>query len=194
MIKTSTILTALALAVVGFFVTVPAANATHAGSPTSQQLLGKCGSADYCQFKPSGAIAVFNESYKLAGSSTNCTNFNQTRVIRYESTTGATDSWGIEIAAKAELKKIFEVSVKVSYSHTWSWSDTTANEIRQDVGAYAKVNIYLAKQKSKVSGTWEIHFGSTYYGHYYWYVNGSVTGQVAGQPWDVKSVQATANC
>ena len=47
----------------------------HAGTPTVQQLMYRCTAADYCQFKPYGSMEIFNESRKLAGSSTNCTNF-----------------------------------------------------------------------------------------------------------------------
>ncbi|WP_461513879.1 hypothetical protein [Rathayibacter agropyri] len=45
-----------------------------------------------------------------------------------------------------------------------------------------------------MTGTWEIHFDSRYYGHYIWYVDGSVSGQVVGQGWTFRSEQVPASC
>lgn len=75
-----------------------------------------------------------------------------------------------------------------------AWSDTTANSIEQEVGPQARVIIWAAKQKTRVDGTYEIHFGKRYYGHNIWYVNGWIDGQTKGQPWDFKSTQENANC
>ncbi|MFE6610910.1 hypothetical protein [Amycolatopsis sp. NPDC057786] len=191
----ATILAALALAISASLTTLTGvASANHAGQPTRQQLMNKCAGADYCEFKPQGGMQVFGGPNMLAGSSTNCTNFNQTRVIRWESTSGTTNTFGVEISAGVTLGEIFELSIKSSFQREWSWTDTKADEIRQDVGKKSRVDIYAQKQQTRVDGQWEIHFGSRYYGHYYWFVNGSVTGQTKGQPWHTTARQVKANC
>lgn len=172
------------------------ASATHEGQPTTRELLDLCnqGRTDRCDFRPSGGISVYNGPRQLAGSSTNCTNFNQTRVIRYEATQGTSHSFGVEFSASSRIGKAFEWSVSSSYNREWSWSDTKADEIRQDVGPRARVIIYASKQRSRISGTYELHFGHRYKGHYYWYVNGQVEGQTRGQPWDIRAEQVRADC
>lgn len=192
-----TVLAAFALAVSAALIAVPGtASATHQGSPTVQELLRQCNDkkTDYCAFKPNGALQIFDGERMLAGSSTNCTKFNQTRVIRYEASTGTKNSWGVEMSVGTNLFNIFDVSIKGSYQREWSSQDTTADEIRQDVGPRSRVDIYVSKQKSRVSGTWEMHFGRPYYGHYYWYVNGQVEGQTKGQPWHMYAQPVKAKC
>lgn len=172
------------------------ASANHEGNATTRELLLQCnqGRTDKCDFRPNGGISVYNGSRMLAGSSTNCTNFNQTRVIRYEASQGTSHSFGVELSAKTKIGQAYEYGISVSYNREWSWLDTTTDEIRQDVGPRARVIIYAAKQRSRVSGTYELHFRSRYKGHYYWYVNGSVDGQTKGQPWDIRSEQVRADC
>ncbi|MGW6445226.1 hypothetical protein [Lentzea sp. NPDC055074] len=194
MISRSKVLAALAMAVAAMFTALPAANATHAGQPTTQELMYRCAGADYCQFKPYGAMEIFNGSRQLAGSGTNCTSSLMTRVINYSATTGTKNTFGVEISGGVELGKIFEASIKANYSREWSFSETKTDEVRQEIKPRKKVNIFASKQKSRVNGTWEIHFGSRYYGHYYWYVNGSVDGQTKGQAWDIRAEEVNAVC
>jgi hypothetical protein len=171
------------------------ASANHEGQPTTRELMDLCnrGRTDSCDFKPSG-ISTFNGHRQLAGSSTNCTNFNQVRVIRYEASQGTSHSFGVDFSAGSKIGKSFEWSVKTSYNREWTWNDTTVDEIRQDVGPRSRVLIYAAKVRSRVSGTYELRFGSRYKGHYYWYVNGQVEGQTRGQPWDMTAEQVRASC
>jgi hypothetical protein len=196
MFHRTTILAALALAISAAFTAMPAANAAPADSPTVQQLLDQCalGRTDYCQFKPSGNLLIFSGPRQFAGSSTNCTNFNQTRVIRYEASTGTKNTFGVEISATVKLGEVFEASIKTSFQREWSWEETKVDEIRQDVGKKARVDIFVVKAQARVNGTWELHFGSRYYGHYYWYVNGQVSGQTKGQPWNIRAEQRKASC
>ncbi|MBP2478546.1 hypothetical protein JOF53_007418 [Crossiella equi] len=172
------------------------ASATHEGSPGGGQLLGECdrNRTDLCEFRPSGNMTLFWGQRQLAGSSTNCTNFNQTRVVRYEASSGTRNTFGVELSATVKVKQVFETSVKTSYQREWSMQETTADELRQDVGKKSRVMIYATKQQAQVNGTWELHFGKRYYGHYYWYVSGQATGQIKGQPWDLRAEQVKANC
>jgi len=172
------------------------ASANHEGTATTRELLDLCnqGRTDSCDFRPSGGISTFNGPRQLAGSSTNCTNFNQTRVIRYEASQGTSHSFGVDFSAGSKIGKSFEWSIQTSYRREWTWNDTTSDELRQDVGPRSRVIIYASKLRSRVSGTYELHFGSRYKGHYYWYVNGQVEGQTRGQPWDMSSEQVRASC
>lgn len=163
--------------------------------PTVTQLLELCnrGSPDSCVFHPR-RTEIFQSDPQLAGSSTNCSSFNSTRVIRYDALSGTTNTWGVEVNARTKLGEAFEAGVSNTVQHQWLWTDARGDEIRQDVGAHSAVNVWVSKQSTRVTGTWEIHFDSRYYGHYIWYVDGSVSGQVVGQGWTFRSEQVPASC
>lgn len=172
-----------------------AASASADDQPTVTQLLELCnkGYPDSCVFHPR-QVNIFDSPRQLAGSSTNCSSFNATRVVRYDAISGTTNTWGVEVNAKTKLGEAFEVGVSSSFQRQWLWTDIRGDEIRQDVGAHAAVNIWVTKQSTQVTGTWEIHFDHRYYGHYIWYVDGAVTGQVVGQGWEFRTEQVPANC
>ncbi|AZZ55953.1 hypothetical protein C5E08_08715 [Rathayibacter iranicus] len=172
-----------------------ATSASADDRPTVTQLLELCnkGTPDSCVFHPR-RVEIFDSPPQLAGSSTNCSPYNATRVIRYDALSGTTNTWGVEVNARTKLGEAFEVGVSATVQHQWLWTDTRGDEIRQDIGPRGAVNIWAAKQSTRVAGTWEIHFGSRYFGHYIWYVDGSVTGQVVGQGWEFRTEQVPADC
>ncbi|WP_146077032.1 hypothetical protein [Rathayibacter rathayi] len=174
-------------------VIAPAANAD--GFVSSADLLDRCdkGEPDSCVFHP-GRIETVDDAPRVAGSDTNCTNFTSTRVIRYEAITGTSNSWQADINAGSRLGEIFEAGLHGVGHHEWQWTNSAGDEVRQDIGPHSAVTIWASKQSTRVNGTWEIHFGHRYQGHYIWYVNGSITGQVSGQGWDFRSVPTRARC
>lgn len=175
-------------------VSAPAA-AYAEDQPTVTELLNMCDSVDYCEFHPSGPPVDFRGEYQLAGGAVNCTPSNQTRVIRWESTSSTTNTVGVEISASTKLGKAFEAGVKVSYSYAWTWSSTKADELRQDVGPYSAINVYAGPMKTKVRGTYELHFPYKYRGHYYWYVdNVEVEGPANNTAWDTRTEARPASC
>lgn len=164
--------------------------------PTTRQLLDMCDKkkTDFCEFHPEGSPVVYRGSYKLAGGSTNCSDAKLVRVIRWESSTSTTNSFGVTINGGAQLGKIFQAGVETSFHTEWSWSDTQADEVQQEVAPHSGVNVYVAPMKTKINGTYELHFGKRYYGHYYWYVHGAIDGQTKGHAWDVRTESARPNC
>lgn len=173
-----------------------AAPASADDQPTTRQLLEQCDQrkTDSCVFHPEGSPVVYTGTYKLAGSATNCTNDKMTRVIRWESSTSTTNSFGVTINAGAQLGKIFQAGVEASFQTQWSWSDTQADETQQEVSPHTAVQVMVAPMKTKIKGTYELHFGKRYYGHYYWYVNGTIDGQTKGHAWDVKPKSVNPSC
>lgn len=180
----------------GIGIAVPATASAAEGQPTTRELLEQCnwGVTDKCDFRPNGGISIYNGGRQLAGSSTNCTNFNQTRVVRYEASQGTSHSLGVEVSAGSKVGKAFEWGVRASYNREWTWNDSAVDEVRQDLGPRSRVIVWASKERSRVSGTFELHFSSRYKGHYYWYVPGTIDGQTKGQPWDFKTEQVRADC
>ncbi|SFB31129.1 hypothetical protein SAMN05216266_10846 [Amycolatopsis marina] len=165
--------------------------------PTVRQLLEQCeqGRTDVCEFHPSGSPEVYRGSYQLAGGSQNCSPGKSTRVIRWESSQTTTNSVGVTISAKATLGEVFEVGFETSYQREWSWTTSKADEIRHELGPYQAVDIFAAPMRQKVRGTYEMHFGDRYYGHYYWYVhNVVIDGPDSNPAWDVKVQETSTDC
>ncbi|PRX43958.1 hypothetical protein B0I33_113124 [Prauserella shujinwangii] len=192
--RTTAVLTAAA-AMLGGLLAPGVANAEE--GPTIRQLLEQCeqGRTDLCEFHPAGPPEVYRGSYELAGGARNCSAGTSTRVIRWESSQTTTNSVGVTISAGATLGEIFETSYEVSFSQEWSWTTTKADEIRHELGPYQAVDIFAAPMRQKVRGTYEMHFGDPYYGHYYWYVHDVVVDGPASQPaWDVKVEETDPRC
>ncbi|QUQ63731.1 hypothetical protein [Kutzneria sp. CA-103260] len=173
-----------------------AAPASAADQPTTQQLLDQCAQhrTDSCVFHPSGSMVVYTGSRRFVGGATNCTNAPVTRTFKFEHAETTTNSFGVSISAEAPLGKIFTAGVESSYHREWSFTDTRGDEVQATVNPHTAVRAYAAPSKAKVKGTYELHFGSRYYGHYYWYVNGEVDGQTEGQAWETTVDPAQVNC
>lgn len=178
------------------FAAGPRASADNQPKPSPKQLLGACENeqTDLCIFRQEGQPVIYNDHYRLAGSSQNCTNSKLVRTVRYELMSGTSNTWGVNMSVGTKLGGIFETTVQGSLQHQWMSSDTTTDETRQDVAPHSAVNIWVSKEKTRIRGTWEIHFGRRYFGHYYWYSHGTVEGQTQGQPWKFSSTQAHTNC
>jgi hypothetical protein len=164
--------------------------------PTVQELLDKCdsGDLDVCEFHPSGETIAQGE-FTFAGSAENCAADSQTREINWSSTEGETNSLGITLGVKAGLKDVYEVSIETTYGHEWTWSKTAQDKLTQTVSPGKAVNLYVAADRSTVTGTYEMHFGDPYYGHYYWYVNDvSVSAPTFNTPWHTRTEEAEASC
>ncbi|KKM47002.1 hypothetical protein VT73_00875 [Rathayibacter toxicus] len=163
-------------------------------TPTTKNLLEMCssGSTDYCTFHPEGDPVVFEEDIAFIGSVENCTGSTSTRVVHYDATSRTSDTWGTDISGK--LGEIVSASIMYSYRHEFSTTDTKSDEIRQDVKPHSAVNLYISKEKTRIRGRWEMHFGYRYYGHYYWYIHDTIEGQLKGQAWNMRSVNTNPHC
>ncbi|SDK30035.1 hypothetical protein SAMN04487820_106216 [Actinopolyspora mzabensis] len=187
-------LSAAALAMTGL---AAPASATTEAEPTVRQLLEQCenGNTDLCEFHPSGAPETRRGSYELVGGATNCSEGTSTRIISWQSTRGTTTNVSVTISAGVTLGEVFEAGFETSYERQWSWSTTKSDEIRHELGPNQAVNIYAAPMRQQVTGTYELHFGDPYYGHYYWYVHDvTVDGPQENPAWQTRVESKTANC
>lgn len=166
----------------------------HEGLPTVAELMALCDGADYCEFHPASEN-ISQGQWALAGTAANCAADSQTRTISWTRTEGETNTMGISMSATAGVKGIFEATVEATYGHDWSWEETNSNSIEQTVSPGKAVSIYLAPDRSTVTGQWELHFGDRYKGHYYWYVdNAMVSAPVFQTPWHTRTEEIPANC
>ncbi|WP_051070131.1 hypothetical protein [Actinopolyspora halophila] len=192
--RAATVLGASAVVLAGL---VTPGTAAAADEPTVRQLLEQCeqGNTDLCEFHPSGPPESYRGADELVGGAANCSEGTSTRIISWESTQTTTNSVGVTISASSTLGEVFEVGFETSYQREWSWSTSKSDEIRHELGPGQAVEIHAAPMREKVTGTYEMHFGDPYYGHYYWYVhNVTVDGPAQDQAWFTRVEEVDANC
>ncbi|KKM47001.1 hypothetical protein VT73_00870 [Rathayibacter toxicus] len=122
----------------------------------------------------------------------NCSNSLVTRVIRYDAVSATSNSWGNETSGT--LGVILSRTISSAYGHEFSTSESKSDEIRMEAKPHTGAKIYIGKEKTRIRGHWEMHFGSRFYGHYYWYLHDTVEGQMKGQAWKIRTVAAQPHC
>lgn len=171
-------LTFVVAAVAALGIVTPAAHADS--TPTVRELLDKCDNGtDSCVFHPSSRTEFGGARHQVGRNANNCSTVNQNESIAWSDTTGGSNSIGITITAEYKFGEEFSVAVSATYEHTWTWSHTVTRTDTLTTPPWSVGQIFHAPQMQRVTGTYELHFGKKFYGHYYWYVNNfSATGPV----------------
>ncbi|GAA3726546.1 hypothetical protein [Salinactinospora qingdaonensis] len=163
---------ALALSSATAGLVVLAAAPAAAAEPTNRQLLEQCNNGtDTCVFHPDGPPQYYTGPARQVGDSVyNCTNGVQRFNVSWSDTTSQSNSVGIAMTTEAGFGEAFAVSYEQSYEHTWKTSHTESQTTYVDTGPYQVGWVERQPRMERVSGTYEMHFGDPYYGHYIWYV------------------------
>ncbi|GDY32874.1 hypothetical protein [Gandjariella thermophila] len=155
-----------------------APTAQAADSPTPQELLDRCGSADLCVFHPESRDAFPGERRQVGNQVLNCSNVNQNEMVAWSDETGGSNSLGITISAEMKFAEVYSVSVSTTYQHTWNWSHTETRTDNMTVQPWHIGEVFHTPQMQRVRGTYELHFGKRFYGHYFWYVPFEAVGPI----------------
>ncbi|WP_256041454.1 hypothetical protein [Cryobacterium sp. SO1] len=148
---------------------VPATGAMAEDTPTTEELLAQCESADFCEFTPTSNELYVTEAEQVSPLSPNCDPDVVDFQANWSQTKGTTDSVGGSVTASAKVMEVFEVSVEANYSHAWTSTSTTGGFLTLHVPEGNIGYITKATAMNRVTGTYELHFSDRYYGHYYWY-------------------------
>jgi hypothetical protein len=152
-------------------------------TPTSLELLQRCNNgADYCVFHPSGDPQLFaSDVHQIGTTLYNCGPGDATKTAAWSDSTGESNSLGVSLTTSAGVGlegvlTVFKVEREISYGHTWGTTDTTRRSTDVKVAAGQKAWLTRQAPMQRVGGTYELHFGSRFHGHYYWYVPFTMTG------------------
>ncbi|MFD8542853.1 hypothetical protein [Streptomyces sp. NPDC059649] len=162
-------------------VTAMAAPAVAADDPTREQLMADCASgAGKCSFnEPVLGKAYLGDFHQVSDSLFNCSTSDATQSMGWSDTVGSTDSAGVSVTAGGNIAGLIDLSVTATYSHTWSSSHTENSSLTMTVKPGEVGWISRAQVMQTVSGTWQTHYDSPKWGHYYWFVPDTVTGPAA---------------
>ncbi|MGW1376273.1 hypothetical protein ACWD6P_18655 [Streptomyces sp. NPDC002446] len=156
---------------------MPAAAAADDG-PTREQLIADCASGEgKCSFnEPKLGKAYLGDFRQVSNSLYNCSTSDATQSMGWSDTVGSTDSAGVSVTAGGKIAGLIDLSVTATYSHTWSSSHTENSSLNMTVKPGEVGWISRAQVMQTVSGTWQTHYDSPKWGHYFWFVPDTVTG------------------
>ncbi|WP_411575161.1 hypothetical protein [Streptomyces fradiae] len=175
--RTAARLTTLALASCAGL-TIAASPAAAADHPTRQELTADCTSGlGKCTFNnPVLGEAYLGEFRQVSDSLYNCSSSDATRTMSWSDSVGSTDSVGVSVTTGGKIAGIVDLSVTATYGHTWSSTHTEGNSLNMTVKPGEVGWISRAQVMQKVSGTWQTHYDSRKWGHYYWFWQDTITG------------------
>lgn len=169
------------LAVVGVVALAGAPSAAADEQPTRQQLLADCASGlGKCTFNsPTVGKAYRGGFHKVSENLFNCSSSNATQSVTWSDTVGSSDSLGVSVTTGGKIAGIVDLSVTASYNHSWSTSHSESSSLTMTVQPGEVGWISRAQVMRQVSGTWQTHYDSPKWGHYYWYFGDTITSPAA---------------
>ncbi|MFG2138060.1 hypothetical protein [Streptomyces sp. NPDC048650] len=146
--------------------------------PTREQLIADCASGEgKCSFnEPTLGKAYLGDFRQVSNSLYNCSSSDATQSMGWADTVGSTDSAGGSVTAGGTIAGLINLSVTATYSHTWSSSHTENSSLNMTVKPGEVGWISRAQVMQDVSGTWQTHYDSPKWGHYFWFVPDTVSG------------------
>ncbi|AXE24812.1 hypothetical protein C0216_16365 [Streptomyces globosus] len=152
--------------------------AAAADQPTRKLLMADCRSGEgKCTFNsPKLGEAYLGEFRQVSNSLYNCSTSDATQSMTWDDTVGATDSLGVSVTAGGNIAGLVDLSVTASYSHSWSSSHSESSSLNMTVKPGEVGWISRAQVMQKVTGTWQTHYDSPKWGHYYWFFQDTITG------------------
>lgn len=151
--------------------------ASAADQPTRPQLMADCGSGEgKCTFNsPKLGEAYLGEFRQVSNSLFNCSTSDATQAMTWDDTVGSSDSLGVSVTAGGKIAGIVDLSITASYSHSWSSTHSESSSLNMTVKPGEVGWISRAQVMQKVSGTWQTHYDSPKWGHYYWFFQDTIT-------------------
>ncbi|MDH2388867.1 hypothetical protein QCN29_08715 [Streptomyces sp. HNM0663] len=169
----------LALAAAAFGVMAATASPAAADDgPTRELLMADCRSGlGKCTFNdPKLGEAYLGSFRQVSDSLYNCSTSPATQSMTWSDSVGSTDSFGVSVTAGGKIAGLVDLSVTASYNHTWSSTHSESSSLSMTVAPGEVGWISRAQVMQKVYGTWQTHYDSPKWGHYYWFFGDAITG------------------
>ncbi|GAA4909718.1 hypothetical protein ACFPM3_11675 [Streptomyces coeruleoprunus] len=155
-----------------------AAPAAAADQPTRQELTADCASGlGKCTFnEPVLGKAYLGQFRQVSDSLYNCSTSDATQTMSWSDSVGSTDSVGVSVTAGGKIAGVVDLSVTATYGHTWSSDHTESSSLNMTVKPGEVGWVSRAQVMQQVTGTWQTHYDSPKWGHYYWFWKDTITG------------------
>lgn len=155
--------------------------ATADEQPTRELLRADCESGlGKCTFNsPQLGEAYLGGFRQVSDSLYNCSSSDATQSMTWSDTVGSTDSLGVSVTAGGKIAGIVDLSVTATYSHSWTSTHAESSSLNMTVKPGEVGWISRAQVMQQVSGTWQTHYDSPKWDHYYWFFDDTITGPAA---------------
>lgn len=159
-------------------VTAATCTATAADEPTRRLLMADCTSGQgKCTFnEPELGEAYLGQFRQVSDSLYNCSASAATQSMTWSDAVGATDSVGASVTAGGKIAGMVDLSVTATYNHSWTSTHTESSSLNMTVQPGEVGWISRAQVMQRVSGTWQTHYDSPKWGHYFWFFDDTITG------------------
>lgn len=159
-------------------VTAATDTAAAAEEPTRQLLMADCVSGQgKCTFnEPELGKAYLGGFRQVSDSLYNCSASPATQSMTWADSVGATDSVGGSVEAGGKIADMVNLSVTATYNHSWTSTHTESSSLNMTVQPGEVGWISRAQVMQQVSGTWQTHYDSPKWGHYFWFFGDTITG------------------
>ncbi|MFD7611954.1 hypothetical protein [Streptomyces sp. NPDC059828] len=146
--------------------------------PTREQLTADCASGEgKCTFNsPVLGKAYLGKFHQVSDALYNCSSSTATQSMSWSDSVGSTDSVGVSVTAGGNIAGIVDLSVTATYNHSWTSTHTEDSSLTMTVRPGEVGWISRAQVMQEVSGTWQTHYDSPKWGHYYWFFGDTITG------------------
>lgn len=137
--------------------------------PTDEQLLARCNQADFCKFTARSLGQGFYGDEHTVGPTVNNCGGTVTRTWGWSETTGQQTSANVSASVASALWEPISVSVSATFGKTFERNSTVSDSYTQTLTPFTKAWVTRRTGAAVITGDWELHFGSRYFGHYIWY-------------------------
>ncbi|MET8983135.1 hypothetical protein ABZX85_46935 [Streptomyces sp. NPDC004539] len=137
--------------------------------PTHEQLLSQCKKADVCKFTPTQlSTGMIGPEHQVGNTIINCGG-TVDRTWSWSETTAEQEQVGLSLSTTAQLLDILNGAASINFSRNFDKSHTTSESITQHMTPFTMAWTTRATGEQVITGDWELHFPSRFYGHYIWY-------------------------
>ena len=148
---------------------IPVSAAQAADTPTTEELLALCATADYREFTPTSNEPFVNDPEQVSPVAPNCDLYIVDLWSNWSQTKGSSDSVGGSVTGSASAFDLFMTAFEIDYSHEWTSTKTFGSALTLHVPPGNIGYVTRAAAMNRVTGYYELHFANRSYGHYYWY-------------------------
>ncbi|MET8983215.1 hypothetical protein ABZX85_47365, partial [Streptomyces sp. NPDC004539] len=161
--------TGMAVLAAGALLGVAATSASADTGPTDEQLLSQCRTADLCKFTPTRLDqGMVGPEHQVGPTVINCGG-TVSRTWGWSETTGEQTQVNLSLSTTMQLLDILNGSASVAFGRTFEKSHTASETLTQKMEPFTQAWTTRATGLQVITGDWELHFPSRFFGHYYWY-------------------------
>lgn len=137
--------------------------------PTDEELLSQCGRADVCTYTVKETSRFLGERHSVGSTVVNCEPESISRQITWSDTTESSSNVDLSFTAGASFEGVLNASFSATFGFGFENSHTKSESFTETLRPFSKSEVIRATAMVQTIGDWELHFGSRFHGHFFWF-------------------------